>query len=311
MTRPRPASAGRSAPRATPTPSRWAPLSEEEVWQLVREMGHVSVPTGGRRLAARLHRITAGNPFYVIELLKTMFAQGLLSMDAETGEWTVVPSEVGAGREVPVSQTVQDVIAERVDRLSTDLRDVLITIAVSGGGCRPDVLSHVHGISRLRAASAGDALVDRYLVAEEGGGYRCIHPVIAHMVRDGLTASRRQEVHRVDRAGPRAGRWRETSWSRPLGRSPATRSGEASGTWRIATRDARPKARRRAMPTPRRSRWLDLAASSARGPVQAQAVDQLTAEVMERAGWSEAPRRATAPVTREIVSEDFDLRVRG
>ena len=59
--------------------SRSAPLSEEEVWQLVREMGHVSAPTGGRRFAARLFRITAGNPFYVIELLKTMFAQGLLA----------------------------------------------------------------------------------------------------------------------------------------------------------------------------------------------------------------------------------------
>jgi hypothetical protein len=56
--------------------------------------------------------------------------------------------------------------------------------------------------------------------------------------------------------------------------------------------------------------WPDLAASSAKGPAQAEAVDQLTAEVMERAGWSEAPSRATAPITREIVSEDLDLRVR-
>ncbi len=286
------------------------PLGEEDIWQLVREMGHVSVPTGGRRLAARLHRITGGNPFYVIELLKTMFAQGLLSMDGDTGEWTVVPSEVGAGREVPVSQTVQDVIAERVDRLSTDLRDVLITIAVSGGGCRPDVLSHVHGISRLRAASAGDALVDRYLVTEEGGWYRCIHPVIAHMVRDGLTASRRQEVHRaialafelvmegdelVAVAGEIA-RHAERGGERDLAYRHARRAAESAVT-RYAYAEA--------------LSWLDLAASSARGSVQVQAVDQLTAEVMERAGWSEAPRRATAPVTREIVSEDFDLRVRG
>jgi hypothetical protein len=57
--------------------------------------------------------------------------------------------------------------------------------------------------------------------------------------------------------------------------------------------------------------WLDLAASSARGAEQAQAVDHLTADVMERAGWSEAPSRAATPVTREIVSEDLDLRVRG
>jgi hypothetical protein len=40
-------------------------------------------------------------------------------------------------------------------------------------------------------------------------------------------------------------------------------------------------------------------------------VDVLTAEVLERAGLSEAPRRSGAPpVTREIVGEDLDLRVR-
>jgi hypothetical protein len=57
--------------------------------------------------------------------------------------------------------------------------------------------------------------------------------------------------------------------------------------------------------------WLDLASSSARTSEQAQAVDQLTADVLETAGWSEPPRpSASLPITREIVSEDLDLRVR-
>ena len=37
--------------------------------------------------------------------------------------------------------------------------------------------------------------------------------------------------------------------------------------------------------------WLDLAAASARTPEQAQAVDRLTADLVESAGWSEAPQR--------------------
>jgi predicted ATPase len=285
-------------------------LSEDEVWQLVREMGHVSVPNGGRRLAARLHRITAGNPFHLIELLKTMFAQGLLAMDEHSGEWIVVPSEVGAGREVPVSQTVQDVIAERVDRLSSELRDVLITIAVGGVACRPDVLSHVHGISRLHAAAVGDSLVDRRLVVEEGGRYRCIHPAIAHLMRDGLTASRRQEVHRslalalelVTPPEELAGVAGEIARH-------AERGGEREHAYRYARLAADGAVSRFAYAEA--LAWLDLAATSAKGPEQAEAVDHLTAEVMERAGWSEAPSRKAVPVTREIVSEDLDLRVRG
>ena len=37
----------------------------------------------------------------------------------------------------------------------------------------------------------------------------------------------------------------------------------------------------------------------------------LTADVLEHAGWSEQPRpSAPLPITREIVGEDLDLRVR-
>jgi predicted ATPase len=285
-------------------------LTEEEVLQLLREMGHLSAPNGGVRFAARLFRITAGNPFYLIELLKTMFAQGLLVRDEATGEWMFAPDAVGAGREVPVSRTVQDAIAERVDRLSNDLRDVLMTLAV-GGSCRPDVLSHVHGISRLHAAALGDALVDRHLAAEEGGAYRCIHPVIAHMVRDTLTASRRQETHRAialalelalspEEAVEAAGH---------LARH-ADRGGERALAYRYALLAAQAATDRYAY-TEALS-WLDLAATSARGREQSEAVDALTADVLERSGLSEATRPSGAlPATREIVSEDLDLRIRG
>src|SRR5262249_20294781 len=81
--------------------------------------------------------------------------------------------------------------------LSPDLHDILITIAVAGSGCRTDLLSHVHGISRLRAATIADDLVERRLLEEDGGAYRCAHPVIARVVRDGLTTSRRRELHRA------------------------------------------------------------------------------------------------------------------
>jgi DNA-binding SARP family transcriptional activator len=286
------------------------PLNEEEVWQLIREMGHVTKPTGARRFAARLFRITAGNPFYVIELLKTMFAQGLLSMDAQTGEWTVAPGELGGTREVPLSQTVQDVIAERVDRLPGELRNALITIAVSGAGCRPDVLSHVHGISRLHAASTGDGLVDRHLVAETDGAYRCMHPVIAHLVRDGLTVSRRQEVHRsLALALARLLRPEELPERAGELARHAERGGEPELAYQYALVAARHAVTRFAHTEA--LGWLDLAAASARTSDQAQSVDRLTANVVESAGWSEAPQaRAPLPITREIVSEDLDLRVR-
>ena len=145
-----------------------------------------------------MYDITGGNPFYILELLKTMFAQGLLATDERGGEWSAPVGALESGTVFPLSRTVQEVIAERVDRLPEELAEVLITVSVAGGtGCRPEVLSHVHGISRLHAAAVCDALVDRRLLVEDGGAYRAAHPVIGHVVRDGLTAPRRREVHRM------------------------------------------------------------------------------------------------------------------
>jgi predicted ATPase len=228
----------------------------------------------------------------------------------QSGEWTAVPSEIGARREVPVSPSVQDVIAERVDRLAVELRDVLITVAVSGGGCPPDVLSHVHGMSRLRAAALGDALVDRHLLTEESGAYRCIHPVIAHLVRDGLTSSRRQEVHRsLALALERVVQPEELATAAGEIARHAERGGESDLAFRYAIVASEAAVARYAYTEA--LAWLDLAAGSARGADQTAGVDRLTADLLERAGWSEPPERPAPPVTREIVSEDLDLRVRG
>jgi DNA-binding SARP family transcriptional activator len=287
-------------------------LDEDEVWQLIRELGHVSTPTGGRRFARRIHRITGGNPFYILELLKTMFSQGLLAADAESGEWSALPSAFEEGKEFPLSRTVHEVIAERVERLPEALGEVLITVAVAGGqGCRPAVLSHVHGISRLHAAAICDALAERRLLIEDAGVYRCLHPVIAHVVRDGLAPTRRREVHRalatslelltpVDLAPAAAGE---------IARH-AEQGGDAALAFRAALVAVEEALRRFAF-TEALS-WLDLAAAAAGGPDAAAEVDRRTAALMEVAGWREVPadRHDRRPTTREIVGEDLDLPVR-
>ena len=287
-------------------------LDEDEVWRLVRELGHVSTPTGGRRFARRIHRITGGNPFYIFELIKTMFAQGLLAADAGSGEWTALPSAFEEGKEFPLSRTVHDVIAERVERLPDALGEVLITVAVAGGqGCRPEVLSHVHGISRLHAASICDALAERRLLVEGGGVYRCLHPVIAHVVRDALTPTRRREVHRalamsLELLTPAA---EEPEAAGDIARH-AEQGGDAALAYRAALVAGEEALRRFAFAEA--LSWLDLASAVAGSRGEAEEVDRRTAAVTEAAGWREVPadRRGRGPTTREIVGEDLDLPLR-
>ena len=283
-------------------------LGEEEVWRLVREVGHVSTPTGARRFARRISRITGGNPFYIFELIKTMFAQGLLAADEITGEWTASPAALEHGKEFPLSRTVHDVIAERVDRLPEQLGEVLITVAVAGGqGCRPEVLSHVHGISRLHAAAVCDALSERRLLVEGGGAYRCLHPVIGHVVRDGLTPTRKREVHRALAASL------EAATPQPEVHNVAgdmARHAEEGGDRELAYRSAllASEAALQRFAFAEALSWLDLASTVATDRAENDEVDRRTAMLMETAGWTQAPsNRARPPVTREIVSEDLDL----
>ena len=288
-------------------------LSEDDVWRLVRELGHVSTPTGARRFAHRIHRITGGNPFYIFELIKTMFAQGLLAADEANGEWTASPAALEAGKEFPLSRTVHDVIAERVDGLPEDLAEVLITVSVAGGpGCRPEVLSHAHGISRLHAAKVCDALAERLLLIEGAGVYRCLHPVIAHVVRDRLTPTRRREVHRALAASLETAT-DSTEIHRVAG--DVARHAEQGGDQALAYRSAllASEGALQRFAFAEALSWLDLASSVAGDRAQSDEVDRRTAILMESAGWSQAPadRGRRQPVTREIVREDLDLPVRG
>jgi DNA-binding SARP family transcriptional activator len=174
-----------------------AALSEDEVSALIRGAGRLQDEDDARALASRVHQVTAGNPFYVTELLRAMFAQGLLTVDEPTGEWTVQPSAVSSVAAREVAPTVHDVIVGRIDSLQPELSAVLVSISVAGQGCRAEVLSHLHGISRLHAAMLGDELVERRLATEEDGVFCCAHPVIASVVCARLTSSRRQEVQRA------------------------------------------------------------------------------------------------------------------
>jgi len=284
------------------------PLSEDEVWQLVRDLGRVSAPTGARRLAARIHEVTTGYPFYIVELLKTLFAQGWLTVDPETGEWIVRHQESADSPVLTLAPTVHDAIAERIQCLPDELSVVLISIAVAARGCRADVLSHVHGISRLRAAAAGDALVERHLAVEEDGVYRCAHPAIARVVSDALGTARRREVHRglalaleLSADGP-------VSDPGEVARH-AEQGGERAMTYRYAMLAAVECEARFAYEEA--LGWLDMAAVASGSPADTDAVNTITARLLDAAGWHETPRLHHPPLQAgRLAVSDFDLPAR-
>jgi len=292
-----------------------APLSQDEVWRMIREMARIDTPVGGRRLAQRAHEVTDGNPFYVIELLKTLFALGLLAADPETGAWMAPPvPEAESYKAAPMPGSVHDAIAQRVVKLPYELRDLLATIAVAGRGGGTDLLSHVHGMSRLRAAALGDALVDRRLLVEEEGVYRCAHAVIAEVVRDALTPARRRELHRAIALAliAIAGSGDVGEMAGEIARH-ADRGGERAAAYRYALIASDAAAGGYAFEDA--LSWLDIAAGAAAAAAETDDVNRRTARVLALAGWSEggAPQRRPSRgsgTRRGIDRRDVDLDAR-
>ena len=282
-----------------------APLTENDVWHLVRELGRIEEPAGARRLASRIHEVTAGNPFYVIELLKTLFARQVLAVDPVTSRWVVRNASLSSAAMASLT-TVHEAIAERIECLDDELHALLITIAVSNG-CRPDVLSHVHGISRLRAAVIGDGLVKRQLVTETAGMYACTHPIIANVVRNDLSTSRRREVNRALALALAVASTQENGHF-PHGE--IARHAELGGEREMACRHAllAAKSSERREAWEEALAWLELAAANAVTAGESEAVNVATARILDAAGRHDAP--AIRPIARfgpaVMKPEDLD-----
>jgi len=270
------------------------PLELADVTELLHGMGNMEANALTARLAASIHEVTDGNPFYVIELVKTLSAQELIAVDPVSGAWQVTPAlQAGMESRFDMPESVHEAIAQRVDRLPYEMRDLLATAAVAGRGVGTDLLSQVHGISRLRAAALADALVERMLLAEDQQDYRCAHPVIGDVVQELLTPARRAETHRAialcmeavttpeerhDRAGEIARHAQRGNEPRMAYRYALMASDEAAQ--RYAFEDA--------------LKWLDLAAETAAEPSESGEVDRRTSLLLPLVGGEEQSRASGA-----------------
>ena len=284
-----------------------APLTEDEVWQLIRRMGNIRAPAGGRRFARRLHHVSDGNPFQVIEITKMLFAEGLLGATPVSREWVLPATRASGGfARVDIPRSVRDAIAMRVSRLPDELRQLLASIAVAARPVGAEVLAHVHGSSRLRVAALAESLIERHLV-EDQRGYRMAHPLLGQAVRASLSAARLRELHRAlslaleasagtGRLEPRAS---DIAWH-------AERGGEPARAYRFALLASEAAAAELAFEEA--SSCLALARRAM--PEAGTEVDERLNALAERAGWTAPPAAPAAdPHVPPIAEEDLDLRV--
>ena len=170
-----------------------AGLGEREAQTFLETSAGHDLDAGGAALARDLHRETAGNPFFLGEMVRHLTESGAIQRGSDGG-WT--EATVLATLELPAS--VHEVISGRVARLGPDAERVLRTAAVIGREFDVHLLARVSGIGEDEAIDILEAAAAAALVAEatdRPGRFTFVHALVNHALGDELTGARRARLH--------------------------------------------------------------------------------------------------------------------
>ncbi|MBV8463364.1 MAG: AAA family ATPase, partial [Acidimicrobiales bacterium] len=147
----------------------------------------------GSSLADLVHRETAGNPFFVTEMVRHLVDTGAIAAPSDSDPGV---ADVFARAALPTS--VREVIGGRVARLGPDVDRVLSVAAVIGRDFDLDLLRRATGQPLDALLDHLDAAADASLVTEVGGNsgrYAFSHALVQRTLVDGLGSSRSAYLH--------------------------------------------------------------------------------------------------------------------
>jgi class 3 adenylate cyclase/tetratricopeptide (TPR) repeat protein len=177
------------------------PLSEDDTGRLVADLlGGGEAPDELRNLVVAR---TGGNALYAEEYVRMLLDRGLL--EESEGSWALSASDV------PLPDSVQAIIAARLDALPADLKRLLQDASVVGKGFWLDALAAVGGYARSAAEARVRDLERKQLVRREHDSivkgepqYAFFHDVVRDVAHAQIPRAVRAEKHR------RAAEWIES-----------------------------------------------------------------------------------------------------
>jgi len=145
----------------------------------------------GHAVARAVHAGTAGNPFFVGEVLRHLIESNAIVQQG--GRW-IANVDVA---NMPIPAAVRDVILRRIGRLSRTASDALTFAAAMGRDFNVGILGVISRLDEDTLLAALDEAVAARLVDETAvDTYRFTHVLVRSALYDGLSASRRVRLHR-------------------------------------------------------------------------------------------------------------------
>ena len=146
------------------------PLSLGAIRQLLSERLGLSLP---RHLLRRLVDSTLGNPLFALELGRTL-AEG---------------DPPGPGEDLPVPDTVEDLLGTRMERLPAPVRRLLLAVALSADLTVGQLAAIADETTTL------DEAVEAGMLVIGGSSVRAAHPLLAAAAKKRSRPAVRRELH--------------------------------------------------------------------------------------------------------------------
>jgi len=146
----------------------------------------------GGALLGQLHRETAGNPLYAVQLVRHLWESEQLAV--EGGEVRLVDRALGDD----IPRSLVEVVSSRVRALGDDTAAVLRVAAVLGVDFDDDVLGPVVELPATAVDASLDGAIGAGLLVETGDPRRPLrftHALVAHALYSGLPPRQRRRLH--------------------------------------------------------------------------------------------------------------------
>jgi predicted ATPase len=144
-------------------------------------------------LEALVH-LTEGNPYFLVETLRHLVADGAIAPDSARRRW------MWKGiRNLALPQTIVTTMRAKVDRLSADVREVIEQAAIIGDEFRVATLCRLTGqderaIERVLSEGVRAGILSIQALSA-GEDCRFQHTILRHVVYDAMAPHRRRALH--------------------------------------------------------------------------------------------------------------------
>lgn len=168
-------------------------LSDGEVVALLESAAGHDLDEQAVQLGHVLRTDTAGNPFFVVEVIRHLVETGAITEDE--GRWSMARDL----SEIELPQSVRDVVGQRVRRLAGDARGVLTAAAVIGREFDTGVVAGAADLDEDQVLDVLEEAMAAGLVAEVAGAvdrFSFTHALVQHTLYGELSESRRARMHR-------------------------------------------------------------------------------------------------------------------